>query len=172
MNNKTNEVDGFRFMPPSLGASIGKDIPKEDYQGDIPWTSLKKPIEQTRFALMTTAGISMKSDTPFNVERERQEPLWGDPTFREIPRATTEADIEVNHLHINTDYIYQDLNVMLPLARFREFEIDGFIGSLAPTSYSYYGYQMDPKVLLEETMPKVSDKMLSEGVEAVILTPA
>lgn len=172
MSDNSNEVNGFRFMPPSLGAWIGKDIPKEEYQGDIPWTPLQKPIEQTRFTLMTTAGISMKSDPPFNIEREKQEPAWGDPTFREIPNTAIESDIDVSHLHINTDYIYQDLNVMLPLARFREFEFDGIIGSLTPTCYSYYGFQMDPKVLLEETMPKVALKMLSEGVEAVVLTPA
>ena len=61
---------------------------------------------------------------------------------------------------------------MLPLQRFQEFEADGIIGSLTPTCYSYYGFQLDPKVLLEETMPKVSAKMLKEGVEAVFLTPA
>ena len=159
-------------MPPSLGAWIGKDIPSEDFSGNIPWTPLKKPINQTRFALMTSAGISLKSDTPFDMEREKKEPTWGDPTAREIPKTTTAAEIDVNHLHINTDYIKQDINVMLPLQRFQELEADGIIGSLAPTSYSYYGFQLDPKVLLEETMPKVTAKMLDEGVEAVFLTPA
>jgi hypothetical protein len=61
---------------------------------------------------------------------------------------------------------------MLPLARFREFEEEKIIGRLAPTSYSYYGYQHDPTVLLNETMPKVASKMREEGVEAVLLTPA
>ncbi|MBU3913936.1 glycine/betaine/sarcosine/D-proline family reductase selenoprotein B [bacterium] len=169
-NSKT--VNGFHFMPPSLGSWIGKDIPKEDFTGQIPWTPLKKPIDQLRFSLMTSAGISLKSDKPFDMDREKQEPTWGDPTHREIPKTASEADIDVNHLHINTDYIKQDINVMLPLERFREFETDGIIGSLAPTCYSYYGFQLNPKVLLEETMPKVAEKMLSEGVEAVILTPA
>ncbi len=159
-------------MPPSLGAWIGKDIPEGDFSGDIPWTPLQKPIDQIRFSLMTSAGINMKSDPPFNMDREREEPAWGDPSYREIPNTADEADIDVNHLHINTDYIKQDINVMLPLQRFREFEADGIIGSLAPTCYSYYGFQLDPKVLLEETMPKVSAKMLEEGVEAVLLTPA
>ena len=114
----------------------------------------------------------MKSDAPFDVEREKREPLWGDPSRREIANTATEADINVNHLHINTDYIKQDINVMLPLARFREFESEGIIGRLAPTCYSYYGYQPDPGALLGETMPKVADKMRKENVEAVLLTPA
>jgi hypothetical protein len=48
--------------------------------------------------------------------------MWGDPTCREIPKDVPETDIDVNHLHINTSYIKQDINVMLPLKRFREFE--------------------------------------------------
>ena len=121
---------------------------------------------------MTSAGISMKSDPPFDVEREKLEPEWGDPSRREILKTAHESEIDVNHLHINTDYIKQDINVMLPLARFREFEEEGVIGRLAPTCYSYYGFQMDPKELLEQTMPKVASKMQEEGVEAVLLTPA
>ena len=165
-------VDGFRFLPPSLSAWFSKDIPDADFSGHIPWTPFDKSLNETTFALMTSAGINFKADPPFDVEREKREPAWGDPSSREIPGTATEADIDVNHLHINTDYIKQDLNVMLPLARFREFEQDGIIGGLAPTSYSFYGYQMDPKVLLEETMPKVASKMKSEGVGAVLLTPA
>jgi len=172
MNETQKSVDGFRFMPPSLGAWIKMGIPESEFRGDIPWTPLKKPLSQTAFAVMTSAGISMTSDPPFDMERERREPTWGDPTHREIPRDATEKEVAVNHLHINTDYIKADLNVILPLRRFFEFEAEGLIGRLAPTSYSYYGYQPDPKELLETTMPKVAARMQTEGVEAVLLTPA
>ena len=103
------------------------------------------PLKETTFTLMTSAGINSKTDSPFDVERERREPAWGDPTSRQIPSTATETDIDVNHLHINTDYIKQDINVMLPLARFREFEKEAIIGKLAPTCYSFYGFQLDPK---------------------------
>jgi len=170
--NSAKVVDGFRFMPPSLGAWIGKDIPEEPFGGHIPWTPLQKPINKTTFALMTSAGISMKTDPPFDVEREKREPAWGDPTARKITSTAGPADIDVNHLHINTDYIKQDINVILPLKRFREFEEEGLIGRLAATSYSYYGFQLDPKELLAQTMPGVVSSMQAEGVEAVLLTPA
>ena len=162
MSDTTKVVDGFRFMPPSLSAWIAKDIPDRPFSGEIPWTPLNKPISEATFALITTAGISMKSDPPFNMEREKTEPAWGDPSYREIPRTATEKDIEVSHLHINTNHIKQDINVILPLDRFKEFEQEGIIGNLAPTSYSYYGFQLNPVALLDETMPKV----------AVFLTPA
>jgi D-proline reductase (dithiol) PrdB len=165
-------VDGFRFMPPGLKAWLKKDIPDTDYVGAIPWTPLKKPASQTTFSLMTSAGINLKTDPPFDMEREKREPFWGDPTHREIPRGTSQDAIDVNHLHVDTSFIKEDINVILPLSRFAEFEQEGVIGSLAPTCYSFYGFQMDFSVLLEQTLPKVASKMHDEGVEAVVLTPA
>jgi D-proline reductase (dithiol) PrdB len=172
MNTTEKTVNGFRFLPPSLGAWFAKDIPAQPFEGDIPWTPLKKTIRETSFALMTSAGISLKRDPPFDVAREKREPAWGDPSSRQIPASAREEDIDVNHLHINTDYIKQDINVMLPLRRFQEFEKQGIIGRLAPTCYSYYGFQMDPAELLERTMPEVADQMQAQNVEAVFLTPA
>ena len=171
MQDTSKLVDGFLFLPPALRAWISKDIPNQPFSGKIPWTPLEKSISETTFTLMTSAGISMKSDPPFDMEGEKAEPAWGDPSYREIPKTATENDIEINHLHVNTAFIKQDINVMLPLARFQEFEQEGFIGKLAPTCYSYYGYQMDPTVLLTETMPQVAEKMRQDSVEAVLLTP-
>jgi D-proline reductase (dithiol) PrdB len=172
MENTEKVVNGFQFMPPSLGAWIGKDIPAHPFQGRIPWTPLKKPICETAFTLMTSAGISMKAEPPFDVEREKREPAWGDPSSRQIPASAGQHDIDVNHLHINTDYIKQDINVILPLQRFKEFEKQGVIGRLARHCYSYYGFQPDPTELLTKTMPQVADQMQAENVEAVLLTPA
>ncbi|MGD1967366.1 MAG: glycine/sarcosine/betaine reductase selenoprotein B family protein [Desulfobacterales bacterium] len=172
MSEHEKVVDGFRFMPPSLSAWIGKDIPDPPYSGEIAWTPLDKPLKETTFTLVTTAGISMKSDPPFDLEREKREPAWGDPSYRKIPRTATESDIEVSHLHINTGYIKEDINVMLPLTRFAEFEKEGVIGSLAPTCYSFYGFQMDATALLSESAPQMADQMRQENVEAVLLTPA
>lgn len=172
MEKTDKVVNGFQFMPPALGAWIGKDIPAEPFGGDIPWTPLKKPVSETAFTLMTSAGISLKTDAPFDVAREKREPAWGDPSSRQIPASATEKDIDVNHLHINTDYIKQDINVMLPLQRFAEFEKEGIIGRLASNCYSYYGFQPDPSELLNRTMPRVAEQMRAENVEAVLLTPA
>ena len=172
MTESAKVVDGFRFMPPALSAWIGKDIPDQPFGGDIPWTPLKKPLKETTFTLMATAGISMKTDPPFDMAREKIEPAWGDPSYREIPQTATESDIEVSHLHINTEYIKKDINVMLPMTRFQEFEEEGIIGKLADTCYSYYGFQLDPTALLEETMPKMASRMREEDIEAVLLTPA
>ena len=172
MEKGDKKVDGFQFLPPGLKAWVKTFIPDEDFKGSIPWTPLSKPLNKATFALVTSAGISLKSDLPFDMEREKRDPLWGDRSYRAIPRDTTEKDIEVNHLHINTTYIKQDINVILPLNRMAEFEEEGIIGRLAPTAYSFYGFQWQNTDFLKEAIEPISERMKLERVEAVLLTPA
>ncbi|HSB04294.1 MAG TPA: glycine/sarcosine/betaine reductase selenoprotein B family protein [Thermodesulfobacteriota bacterium] len=172
MEQDKKMVDGFRFLPPGLKAWIRTFIPDEDFKGSIPWKLLPKPLSQTTFSIVTSAGISLKSDSPFDMEREKRDAIWGDRSFRAIPRQTTEKEIDVNHLHINTSYIKQDINVILPLKRMAEFEAEGIIGRLAPNTYSFYGFQWQSTDFLKEAIEPISKKMKAEGVEAVLLTPA
>ena len=112
------------------------------------------------------------SQPPFDMEREKLEPTAGDPSYRKIPRGTTGADVDVNHLHINGDFIKADINVMLPLQRMEELEKEGVVGELAPTSYSFYGFQWESDAFLDEAIRPMGELMKSEQVDAVVLTPA
>jgi len=172
MEKEEKIVDGYRFLPPALKAWVRTFIPEGEFNGSIPWTPMPKPLSQTTIALITSGGISLRKDPPFDMEREKREPLWGDRSARIIPRGTTEKEIEVNHLHINTSYIQQDINVILPLARMAEFEQEKIIGRLAPSAYSFYGFQWQNTEFLSEAIEPISGKMRLEGVEAVLLTPA
>jgi len=165
-------VDGFRFLPPGLRAWVKTFIPDEDFKGSIPWTPMSKPLSKVTVALVTSAGISLKSDPPFDMEREKREIFWGDRSYRIIPRGTTQKDIEARHLHINTKYIKEDINVMLPLSRMAELEEEEKIGCLAPSAYSFYGYQWENNDFLKEAIEPICKKMKEERVEAVLLTPA
>jgi D-proline reductase (dithiol) PrdB len=166
------KVDGFRFLPPGLKAWTNTFIPNEEFKDYIPWTPMKKPLSHTTISLVTSAGISLKTDPPFDMEREKKEAIWGDRSYRAIPRGTTEKDIKVNHLHINTNWIKQDINVILPLDRMAEFEKEKVIGHLAPMAYSFYGFQWQNTDFLKEAIEPISKRMKSEGVEAVLITPA
>jgi len=172
MEQSEKKVDGFRFLPPGLKAWVRTFIPDENFKGDIPWTPMTKLVNQTTIALVTSAGISLKTDPPFDMEREKKEAIWGDRSYRAIPRGTAEKEIDVNHLHINTTYIKQDINVILPLARMVEFEREKIIGRLAPTAYSFYGFQWLSTDFLKEAIEPISKKMKLEEVEAVLMTPA
>jgi len=171
MTKDSKMVNGYKFMPKTLKTMISQSIPDDEFSGHIPWSPMKKNCKDSTFALLTSAGISMKKDPEFDMNREKNEPLWGDPTYRKIPKSAGKNDININHLHVNTKYIQEDINVILPLQRFIEFEQEGILQALAPTHYSFYGFQLDAKLLMDETMPKIINNMKEENVDAVLLTP-
>src|SRR5260370_11810092 len=104
MEGGEKRVDGVGFLPPGLGAWIRSFIPRGDFTGPIPWTPLAKPLRQATMGPVTSAGISLKIDPPFDMEREKREPTWGDPCFPETPRHTTAHDSHTRHAHINTTH--------------------------------------------------------------------
>ena len=107
-------VDSYKWVPGMLAAYY-KSLALEKAE-PIPWTPLAKPIEECRFSLVTSAGIYLKDKQPsFDLEKERQNPFWGDPTCRTIPREVKQEDIGVAHLHINTTDIEADMNIALPI---------------------------------------------------------
>lgn len=162
-------VDSFKWMPPFL-ANYYRNLPVD--KTPVPWTPLRKPLSECRFSLLSTAGAYVKGkQEPFDVEREKREPTWGDPSYRAIPRDVRQEDIGVAHLHINTSDLEADINVALPIHRFRELEASGEIGSLAPTSYSVMGYQQSTDDWRERYGPEIASRMKDEGVDCAFLTP-
>lgn len=166
------EVDPWRFTGSFLKNLLSARIPAEAKHPPIPWAPVIKPLAESRVALLTTAGVSMKGDAPFDMEGERKRPTWGDPTFRKLRADATSASVEVNHLHIDTSYIREDLNVALPLDRLRELVAEGRVGSMADTHYSTMGYQGgDTSVLENESAPQIAASMRAEHVDLALLAP-
>jgi D-proline reductase (dithiol) PrdB len=166
------EVDPWRFAGSFLKGILGKSIPETPSHAVIPWSPMTRPLAEAKVALLSTAGISMKGDTPFDMEYERQNPTRGDSSFRQLRGDATGDQIEANHLHIDTGYIERDLNVALPLDRLRELVAEGFVGSMAETHYSIMGFQgADSSRLENESAPAIAEIMKSEEVDLVLLTP-
>ncbi len=165
-------VNPWTFCSPSLEKWIADQIPEQPGYGEIPWAAPSKPLAESRVALLSSAGLSVVGDPPFDMDGERRQPLWGDPSWRRIGVDATAATVEVNHLHIKTDYIREDLNVALPLERLRELVEDGVVGAVADTHYSTMGYQgADTGVLENQSAPEIARSLLDEGVDLLLLAP-
>ena len=161
-------VDSYAFYPGAKDR-IAQMRPADPAK--TPWTALGKPLAECNVTLVSTAGIYMKGDVPFDYEREWREPQWGDPTHREIPRTAGQDDCEYTHLHINTEYLKADRNTAFPVDIFLDYEREGKIGRLADTLYSIMGYVPNFNPLLKQTAPKMAAKMKAEGVDAAFLFP-
>jgi len=165
-------VDPWRFAGGFLKNALSGAIPADDYAGEIPWSPVTKPLAESKVALLSTAGLSMKGDAPFDMEYERQHPTRGDSSWRRLRSDATSQTIEANHLHIDTGYILRDLNVALPVDRLREAVDAGVVGSMAETHYSIMGYQgNDSSQLVEQSAPAIAEAMASEEVDLALLAP-
>ena len=123
-------------------------------------------------ALVSTAGVARNDDVPFDQDRERRDPWWGDPSFRVIPLGTTERDVRVYHMHIDPRFGEADLDVVLPMRRLTELAGKGVVGRAALRHYSIMGYILDPAELVAKTAPAVAEQMRQDGVDAAALVPA
>jgi D-proline reductase (dithiol) PrdB len=164
-------VDSYRFIGGIAKRLVKTWIQKEPIR-KIPWTPLPKPLSACTVALISTGGIALKTDRPFDQEGERQNPWWGDPSYRVIPHTATADDICVYHQHIDPGFAEQDLNCLLPLERLAELAEAGEIGCVAPSHYSFMGYLLQPQRFLEESVPAVIERLRDEGVDLVVLIPA
>lgn len=166
-------VDSFKFLPRLIATFYQNQNPV--VEGDLPWTPLSKPLAECRLSLITTAGLYRTDlQPPFDTAREQAEPTWGDPSFRTIPTNSPPELIGVSHLHLNPQPILQDLNVVFPLQRMREFVSEGVIGGLAAQAFSLMGYQgfpPNPRAWLERSAPQIAAALRAESVDALILTP-
>lgn len=168
------EVDSFRYLSPVIKryyqlSRVRKEMP-------VPFTPPRKPADQSRFALVTSGGLYHRGhDRPFDEDGERRQPAWGDPSFRVLPADMEPGEVGVSHLHINHGGVEADINVLLPIQRFRELVDEGRVGSLVPRAYSFMGYQGFPADLgpWKATYgPQVRDALLEAGTECVLLTTA
>jgi D-proline reductase (dithiol) PrdB len=164
-------IDSYRFLDFAT-RQVMKAWAARQEPGVIPFTPLAKPLRECTVALVSTAGIARNDDQPFDQERERRDPWWGDPSFRVIPLGTTEQDVRVYHMHIDPRFAQADLDVVLPTRRLSELAREGIVGRPAPRHYSMMGYILDPTVLLEATAPAIADRMRADNVDAVALVPA
>jgi D-proline reductase (dithiol) PrdB len=152
---------------PSLARRWGQRFDALNFD-EVPWTRLQKPLRECRFALITTGGVHLKSQPPYDMNDPR-----GDATFRVIPAETPANDLTITHDYYDHSDAERDLNILLPIGLFRELAAKGAIASLA-TCYSFMGHIEPPHVetLLHTTAPQVAGRLKQERVDAVLLTPA
>ncbi|HEX5854164.1 MAG TPA: selenoprotein B, partial [Thermoanaerobaculia bacterium] len=58
----------------------------------VPFARLRKPLREARVALVTTGGVSLPSQAPFDVGMK-----GGDASFREIPADADLAALGISH---------------------------------------------------------------------------
>lgn len=166
-------VDSFTYLPRSFRAMY-EDPPRLAGEDEPVWAPMETRLADATVALLTSGGLFVEGDQePFDLDRERREPGWGDPTWRAIPADAAQGSLGAAHLHVNPADTLADHDASLPLRTLARLVDDGVVGAAAPTHYSVMGYQeAGLEAWRTRTAPEIVERLRDEHVDAVCLAPS
>jgi D-proline reductase (dithiol) PrdB len=134
----------------------------------VPWAPLQKPLKDSRLALVTSAGLVLPGQKPFD-----ESVRGGDYSVREIPSDTDISTLIDTHRSGLYDHagLRQDPNLAFPLDRLRELVQKERIGYLNHRHLSYMGSITAPGRLIKKTAPQDVRRLVEDGVDAALLVP-
>lgn len=120
------------------------------------------PLAQRRVAIVSSAALIHRGDTPFP---------FGSGEHRSVPGAWNNADILMSHVSINFDRagFQRDINVVYPIDRLRDLAAEGVIGGVAETHYTIMG-STDPAGMAAAA-DGIAAALHADHVNAVVLAP-
>jgi D-proline reductase (dithiol) PrdB len=154
---------------PSLVERVVEKVPAIDIVfDDSPWTPFTKGVKSSVFSIVTTAGVHLVGQAPFDMVDPD-----GDPTSRELPSGTPASELTITHDYYDHKDADKDINIVYPIERMKELAAKGVIGALAETHYGLMGHITGRHVdtLMGVTAPELVRRLKGEGVDAVLLTP-
>ncbi len=135
---------------------------------DTPWAGFTKLLSECTIALVTTAGVHHRDQTPFDMNDKA-----GDPTFRMIDLSMPADSLMITHDYYDHRDADRDINIVFPAERLREFAAEKRIGAIADRAYSLMGHITGRHMatLVSKTAPAIAAAMKRDRVDAVLLTP-
>jgi glycine/betaine/sarcosine/D-proline reductase family selenoprotein B len=150
--------------------AIGYDTPyRWAHYIDAPFQPLRKPLAQSRVAIVTTAA-------PFNPEKGDQGPgakYNGGAKFYQVYDGDTSKTHDLRISHIAYDRVHtmaDDSGTWFPLPALKQLAAAGRIGEVAPR---FFGAPTNRshRVTLETDAPDILARCRADGVDAAILVP-
>lgn len=135
-------------------------------QTGTPETIVAKPLTDCTVALVTTAGVHLKTDRPFDVDNPA-----GDPPYRLIPAEAQEDELTVTHIYYNTKFTKADPTTVFPLPQLRELAGKGGIRAVADVNIGLNGGILETSVVEQEAIPKAAALFENEQVDIALLVP-
>lgn len=134
----------------------------------VPWTPLEKPLRRCRLALVSTAGLVLPEQEPFDAAVR-----GGDFSFREIPAEADPKRLIDSQRSESYDHsgVRLDPNLAFPLDRVRELSDRGRIGSVNGRHLSFMGSITAPGRLVRHSAPIAASRLVEDHVDLALLVP-
>ena len=128
-----------------------------------PWVK-GGPLAKRRVALITTAGLHLRSDRAFTAATRND--------YKVIPGDADAADLVMTQFSVNSDRsgFQRDVNVVFPIDRLKELARERAIGSVADFHYSFMGAG-SAVTKYEARARELAGLLRKDGVDAALLTP-
>ena len=130
------------------------------------FTHPKKKLAESKLALVSTAGVHMRTDQPFDVISEH-----GDWSFREIPSSIEPSKLQISDTHYDHTDADEDINCLFPISHLNTLREEGLIGDLAKTFFSFMGFIPNTTEVRKSTAPEITQRLKENGVGLVFMTP-
>ena len=134
----------------------------------VPWTPLAKPLSRCRVAIVSSAGLVLPGQEPFDSKVK-----GGDWSFRAIPDDSDPGALVDTHRSRSFDHagIAEDRNLAFPLDRLHELVARGRVGESAPRHLSFMGSITAPGRLVRRAAPEAARLLAEDRVDVALLVP-
>ena len=131
-----------------------------------PFTALSKPLNESKVAFITSAGLYNKNGTPFDTEA-----LLGDTSFRVIKKTDDLSTLDIAHTHYDHKFIREDINTVYPMKHLEFLQETNVIGELSDSHFSFCGFVLDTDQLIKETAEGILKHLKENNIDVVLLAP-
>ena len=136
--------------------------------GPVAAAALRAPLDRCRVALVTTAGLVVRGDRPFDLQVR-----GGDWSWRTIPSTIEARALASYHRSDAFDRgpMAADIEVAFPIDSLKALVVAGAIGDAAPRHLSFMGSITAPARLVRESAPAAADLLVADQVDVALLVP-
>jgi D-proline reductase (dithiol) PrdB len=128
-----------------------------------PWVSLRRPLKESRLAIVASGGIYAAGQIAFH-HRD-------DTSIRAIDRDIDVADLRTSHFAYDQTDARRDPNVVFPIEPLRRSVASGRLGSLGRHAYTCMGGIYSSRRVREELAPEIARRVIEDQVDLVLLVP-
>lgn len=128
-----------------------------------PLAPLRRPLSESKLGLIASGGVYQRGQVAFH-HRD-------DLTHREVPADVDTAQLRVTHFAFDQTDARSDPNVVFPIDALRALAAEGTIGSLTSHALTFMGGIYSQRRLREQLIPKLAERTLELGADAVLLVP-
>lgn len=131
--------------------------------GQPPWSTVSKPLNQSRLAVIASGGIYKHGQVAFHHK--------DDTSYRKIPVDTPIDRLRVTHFAYDLTAARQDPNAVLPLNALRQLDKEQRIASLSSNALTFMGGIYSSRKVRELLAPALVGELKQDEVDLALLVP-